>query len=145
MDKTPSVGFIPFREAAVFIARNVRIRALLCRVARSPLRIVMSIYIPDSVKAHGRYARPPFIPFVCIEVKFFDLDRLSISSRVSVLCRWWVGCVETVRSSFHLVLGTKMSKLLCLIYCGFGKTSRGFVSASKCRSSDFDCLEACFL
>lgn len=124
MDKTPSVGFIPFREAAVFIARKVRIRALHCLVSRFPLRIVMSIYIPDSVKAHGRYARPPFIPFVCIEVKFFDLDRFSISSRVSVLCRWWEGCVETVRHAFHLVLGTKLSKLLCLIYRGFWKTAR---------------------
>lgn len=26
--------------------------------------------------------------------------------------------------AFHLVLGTKLSKLLCLIYRGFGKTSR---------------------
>ena len=31
-------------------------------------------------------------------------------------------CVETVRHAFHLGLGTKLSKLLCLIYCGFGKT-----------------------
>ena len=35
----------------------------------------------------------------------------------------WGGCVETVRHAFHLVLRTKLSKLLCLMYRGFGKTS----------------------
>jgi hypothetical protein len=29
------------------------------------------------VKAQGRYALPPLTPFVCIEVKFFDLDNSS--------------------------------------------------------------------
>ena len=45
--------------------------------SRFPLSMVMSMYIPCSVYAYGRYALPHLIPVICIEVIIFDLDNYS--------------------------------------------------------------------
>ena len=50
---------------------------MLSGVLHSGIAVQMSISIMNT-----------FISSVYIEVKFFDFDRLSVSSRVSVLWRW---------------------------------------------------------
>ena len=60
------------------ILLNALIIATLWRSARLPFKTVISIYMPCSVKAYGRYRKPPQV-----EVKFFDLKIESISSLVN--------------------------------------------------------------
>lgn len=73
--------------------------------------------------------------FIARKIRIRALPCCKVSSENCHACDdFYIAISHTVDQSFHieisfnhafhLVLGTKLSKLLCLIYRGFGKTSR---------------------